>query len=189
MKPRILFASSEMFPLIKTGGLADVSASLPVALADQGHDMVVILPGYQEVLEKASNLKVVGQVSGFMIPDGTQILELPTKQGQPAIWLVRCDECFNRSGGPYTDGYLQEWPDNANRFAVFNRVVYEIAMGNGPTVWVPDLIHCNDWQTGLVPALLSLHDDAPPVVFTIHNLAYQGNFSKETFDALITGLD
>ena len=85
----------------------------------------------------------------------------------------------------YSEHWPSEtWPDNAARFALFARAVCAVAMNQAGLDWKPDLVHCNDWQTGLVPALLTLEEERPTTVFTIHNLAYQGLFSWNQFIAL-----
>lgn len=182
---RVLFASSEMYPLVKTGGLGDVSNSLPQALQQAGTDIRVVIPGYPDVLKAVKKSKVIAEVSGFMIPDNTRVIQARLPGTRLTLWIVDCAELFVRSGGPYVDTSKQEWPDNARRFAVFSRVIAELALGRLDVDWRPDVVHCNDWQTGLVPALLSLSDERPASVFTIHNLAYQGNFSREVFDSLM----
>ena len=182
---KILFASSEVYPLVKTGGLADVSYSLPLALSAKGYDIRVIIPGYPSVLEQLENPKEVCAIHGFMIPEGSRLLESTLPKSQVPLWIVDCPQFFHRDGGPYLDSYKQEWPDNAHRFAMFCRAVADVALGNAALEWRPDVVHANDWQTGLVPALLKLSDDSPASVFTIHNLAYQGNFSKQIFDELL----
>ncbi|HSH28318.1 MAG TPA: glycogen synthase GlgA, partial [Thiohalobacter sp.] len=97
------------------------------------------------------------------------------------VWLVDIPEYFDRPGNPYLGPDGQDWPDNAQRFHAFARTVVELALDRAGLDWQPDLVHCNDWQTGLVPALLSLEPTRPATVFTLHNLAYQGLFPWETF--------
>lgn len=89
-----------------------------------------------------------------------------------------------RTGGPYCDREGRDWPDNAWRYYLYCKVAELIACNQAQLNWQPDIVHCNDWQTGLIPAFLSLHNDRPQSVFTIHNLAYRGLFSEETFRAL-----
>jgi starch synthase len=92
-----------------------------------------------------------------------------------------------RAGNPYSDAYNSQWPDNAARFNLFCRVITALALDQAGLNWQPDIVHCNDWQTGLVPVYLAPHRHKPATLFTIHNLAYQGLFSYDTFKAL--GLD
>jgi starch synthase len=100
------------------------------------------------------------------------------------VWLVDFPPAFDRPGNPYLNANGQPWTDNAMRFALFARVAVLIGLGQAQLTWQPDIVHCHDWQTGLVPALLSLEKKRPATVFTIHNLAYQGLFSHKTFTAL-----
>src|SRR5690606_6020641 len=100
------------------------------------------------------------------------------------VWLVNIPGYFDRPGNPYLGADGRDWPDNAARFAAFCRAVVELAMDRAGLDWRPDVVHCNDWQTGLVPALLAREYKRPASVFTIHNLAYQGLFPWDSFAAL-----
>jgi starch synthase len=173
---KILFVTSEAHPLIKTGGLADVSGSLPKALAELAQDVRLILPNYQAI-------KTHGDVR-FMCSlrvDNREVnlLETQMPDSRVTVWLVDYPEFYNRPGNPYVDEEGDPWPDNADRFALFCRIVVEVAMDRAYLGWRPDIVHCNDWQSGLVPALLSLEPHRPSSVFTIHNLAYQGLFPQK----------
>lgn len=176
---KILYISSEAFPLIKTGGLGDVAGSLPVALCKQSQDMRLLLPAYPEVQRNISKSKTIATGSYYNL--SVQILETRLPGSNVVVWLVDCPAVFNRPGGPYTDYHGQAWHDNALRFAVFCHAAVDIALGRLELDWQPDVVHCNDWQSGLVPALLSLHIKRPSTIFTIHNLAYQGIFDRQTF--------
>ncbi len=176
---RILFASSEATPLIKTGGLGDISGALPAALKSMRQAVRLVLPAYPQALRNAGQVKKVStlNIGGHVV----RLLEGHMPDSQAIVWLVDSAPHFSREGGPYTDETGHDWPDNAERFALFSRVVVEIAMGRAGLKWQPEVVHCNDWQTGLVPALLSLEDSRPGTVFSIHNLAYQGIFPYKTF--------
>jgi len=176
---KILYISSEAFPLIKTGGLADVAGSLPVALLKQSQDVRLLLPAYPEVLSKISKSKKLITRSYYDLT--VQLIETRLPGSHVIVWLVDCPALFNRPGGPYLDKHGQAWHDNALRFAVFCHVAVDIALNKLKLGWQPDTVHCNDWQSGLVPALLSLHAKRPATIFTIHNLAYQGLFDQQTF--------
>lgn len=180
---KILFASSEIHPLIKTGGLADVSASLPAALARQGQSVRLVMPAYQASLNKLDSVKTVATVKldGYHRP--VNILESRLPQTDLLVWLVDSPEHFAREG-IYSQPEGLDWPDNAARFAVFCRAVVALAFDDAGLDWQPDIVHCHDWQTGLVPALMSQQPNRPASVFTIHNLAYQGVFDYATFQAL-----
>lgn len=180
---KILFAASEAQPLIKTGGLADVAGSLPNALTHFGHDVRLVLPAYPAAVEQAVPLKTVAtiKVPGSIEP--VQVLE--GKIGERVtLYLVDAPEMFDRPGNPYVDTNGNDWPDNPQRFALFSRVVAEIALNRAGFAWQPDIVHCNDWQTGLVPALLAGEWGRPATIFTIHNMAYQGVYDRMVFDQL-----
>ncbi len=179
MMYKIFYISSEIFPLIKTGGLADVAGSLPVALQKNNQDVRLLLPAYQSILDALDNKKVVAQTLHY----GQQISILETTlPGTPIkTWLVDCPYLFNRPGNPYLAEDGNPWPDNANRFALFAQTAVDIALNRCGLSWQPDVVHCNDWQSALVPALLKTFSTGPATVFTIHNLAYQGIFSSQTF--------
>ncbi|NOY61898.1 MAG: glycogen synthase GlgA [Gammaproteobacteria bacterium] len=181
---KILFVTSEAHPLIKTGGLADVSGSLPLALKKQRHDVRLVLPAYPEVIKGAGKLQTVATFDIAAAPQPVTILEGNLPGSSVKLWLVQCPVLFERNGGPYLDESGRDWGDNALRFATFCRAATEIALDQAGLDWHPDIVHCNDWQSGLVPALLSLHDNRPGTLFTVHNLAYQGLFHGDMRHAL-----
>jgi starch synthase len=184
MEPyRILFCASEVYPLIKTGGLADVAGSLPHALKKLGHDVQIVLPAYPSVLAQLKQpppLRVETRVLDYIV--GIRHTTLPGTR--VPVWLIDCPELYQRPGNPYLNQHGEPWPDNAIRFAVFSRIITSLAMNRCGQNWQPQIVHCNDWQTGLVPALLALEAQRPATVFTIHNLAYQGVFDRATFEQL-----
>lgn len=181
---KILFACSEMFPLIKTGGLADVAGSLPPALVQAGHDVRVMLPAYGDVLTKITAPQRIASLMLDGLPGSIDILETVLAGSELKLWLVHYGPAFDRGGNPYLDAHGVEWPDNAARFALFSRVIARIGQGAAGLDWHPDIVHCNDWQTALAPALLAMHHPRPALVFTIHNLSYQGLYPYATFQAL-----
>ncbi len=174
---KILFVTSEAHPLIKTGGLADVSGSLPKALAELGQDVRLIMPHYQAIhTDKEIHFLCSLRVDNRHV----NLWETQLPDSQVKVWLVDYPDFFNRPGNPYVNEEGEPWPDNADRFALFCRIAVEVAMNRAQQDWQPDIIHCNDWQSGLVPALLTLEPSRPASVFTIHNLAYQGLFPIES---------
>lgn len=179
---RILYASSEAAPLIKTGGLGDISGSLPAALKAMRQAVRLVLPAYPQALRNAGRTRKVAalQIDGHSVT----LLEGRMPGSGVVVWLVDSPAHFAREGGPYTDSRGLDWQDNAERFALFGKVVVEIAMNRAGLKWQPEVVHCNDWQTGLVPPLLTLEDSRPGTVFSIHNLAYQGIFPYRTFARL-----
>ncbi len=180
---RVLFCASEVYPLIKTGGLADVAGSLPHALSKSGHDVRIVIPAYHDVMRKLKHPPKVlleTRVQQYAL----RICQSTLPGTRVPVWLIDCPELFDRPGNPYHDEQGQPWPDNAQRFALFCRVIVLLAMNQCGLQWQPHVVHCNDWQTGLVPALLSPDSKRPATIFTIHNLAYQGIFDRATFDEL-----
>src|SRR6266852_5356503 len=178
---RILFVASEGLPFSKTGGLADVVEALPKALVAAGHEVAVVLPRYRGT--KVSTV-VLPSVT---IPMGGTRLRFPSVADGSVISGVRYffvddPDYFDRDG--LYGGSGGDYPDNAERYSEFCRVAIEIAKH----VWRPDVIHCHDWQSALVPVLLrTTYGDDPlvrdiPVVFTIHNMGYHGLFGKEALD-------
>lgn len=179
--PRVLFISSEVFPLAKTGGLADVSSALPAALSCLGADVRVMLPGYPQALDLAGPLDVV---SGGELPDGRLLMGRLPDSGLPIIFFD-APALFTRKGGIYQDGDRHDWPDNDRRFASFCRAAAFVALGKTTLGWRPQIVHANDWHTGMVSAFLHFSGQVrPKTVFTIHNLAFQGNFPLTAFASL-----
>jgi starch synthase len=177
---RILFAASEGLPFSKTGGLADVIEALPKALVAQGHELAVVLPRYRGI---KTSMVVMPSVT---IPLGSR-LRFPsiadgTMLNGVRYFFVDDPGYFDRDG--MYGGSAGDFPDNAERYSEFSRATIEIAKH----VWPTDVIHCHDWQTALVPVLLrSLYSADPlvkdiPVIFTIHNLGYQGQFPAAVLD-------
>ncbi len=179
---RILFVSSEAYPLIKTGGLGDVAGSLPRALLDLQLDVRLIMPAYAVAIEQLGETKILAQFSEGA--DTVTLREGLLPDSPLKVWLVDASGYFDRPGNPYLDSNGQPWADNAERFALFSRIVTRLALNQAGLDWMPDIVHCNDWQTGLVPALLALSAQRPATVFTIHNLAYQGLFPAENVQKL-----
>ncbi len=179
MKQPVLFISSEAYPLVKTGGLADVAGSLPLALKQAGIDIRLLLPAYQSVLEQLDDYQVVASTRHY--DHDIDILQTTLPGHDLKTLLVHCPALFGRPGNPYLDTNGQPWQDNALRFALFCQVAVDIALNRVGLDWQPGLVHCNDWQTALVPALLDTFLQRPATLFTIHNLAYQGLFDDRVF--------
>ena len=182
----ILFASSEVWPVVKTGGLGDVAYSLPHALKDAGQDVKIIMPAYRDVLASCDEIKILGWMDspyGYLTPS-IRLLEAKHKSMRTPLWLVDCQTLFDRPGNPYVNQDGQDWFDNAERFAQFSWAVSQIATGQVVEGWRADVVHSNDWQCGLIPAFLEDYAERPKRVFTIHNLAYGGHFSRQQFQDL-----
>jgi starch synthase len=173
---RILFVSSEGLPFSKTGGLADVVEALPKALVELGHEVAVVLPRYRgtrtaKVVLPSLTIPLGDKLRFPAIADGTTVHGV-------RYFFVDDPEFFDRPALYGEKG--QDYPDNPLRFAEFSRAAIEIAKH----VWQPDVAHCHDWQSALVPTLLrTLYAGDPvlrtvPVVFTVHNLGYHGFFDR-----------
>ena len=179
---KILFVTSEVFPLAKVGGLADVSAALPVALRAQGHDVRVLLPAYRCVKERIGDCKAgpVLDLVGFDTPAQLWFAEL--EDGEVPLILLDAPALFDRPGGPYTDDEGQEWPDNAARFLALALAAAAIAAKRAMMQWTPDVVHGNDWPAGFVYPLLRSRRLNVPSVFTLHNMAHQGLASLQLLE-------
>jgi starch synthase len=177
---RVLFVASEAHPLAKTGGLGDVARALPGALARKGVDVRLLLPGYPSALDSLKGAQVEATLDGAMgVPVGRLISGRLPDSGIPT-WLIDAPSLYQRPGGPYANAEGVEWPDNALRFAYLSHVGALIGLGLA-TYWRADVVHANDWHTGLLPLMLSrARRRRPASIFTIHNLAFQGNFPLET---------
>ena len=179
----VLFTASETYPLLKTGGLGDVVYSLPHALSELGLDVRVLLPGYRDILSQVSDIEIIGwlTVQGANRTHDVRVVSASHPGFDLRLWIIDCATLYDRPGNPYLhpDGY--DWPDNAERFAVFSRAAAMLAMDVLESGWRADVVHSHDWQTGLVSAFLSLEAHPPRTVFTIHNLAYGGHFSQTEF--------
>ncbi len=180
----ILFATSEARPLIKTGGLADVSSALPAALRKIGVDCRILLPGYQHVLSRLRGTEEVLRVSDLPGFDEVRLLLGKMPDSGVPVYVIDYPWHYHRHGGPYQDAAGRDYPDNAWRFALLSRIAAFLACPLSPHEWRPDLLHCNDWQTGLAPAYLRFYGCGAPSVMTIHNLAYQGIFPPDLVDPL-----
>jgi starch synthase len=183
---KILMVSSEIFPLAKTGGLADVVGSLSPALSRLGVGVTLGMPAYRSILESAVRLENTGLE--IEVPMGSRqekaaVLETELQEGLP-VYLIRADRYFSREGFYGTP--QGEYPDNAERFVFFSKATLDLARKTAP--W--DLIHCHDWQTALIPVAKRIHPHLYPEIhdsktlLTIHNLGYQGVFPPSEWELL-----
>lgn len=167
---RVLIAASEVFPFAKTGGLADVTGSLAIALMDLGVDVRVVLPHYRHVKQRTRG---TGEIDVPFGKGHRAVGVRETKLAGVPVNLIQYDPFFDR-------GSIYGYKDDAQRFALFSRGLLEMLLDMD---WIPDIVHCNDWHTGLVPAYLrTLYRGTSlgnaRTLYTIHNLQYQGNFRK-----------
>jgi len=176
---RILQVSAELFPLLKTGGLADVAGALPIALMAAGQDARVLLPGFPAILAGVHGLALVAE---FAAPWGERFALRAGRiaiDGNPPIpaYVIDAPALYDRPGNPYEDATRQPYGDNHRRFALLGWAAAQLARGLDPS-WRPEVVHAHDWHAGLAPAYLHFAREAgaPRVgsVFTVHNLAYQG---------------
>jgi len=182
----VLFVASEIAPWVKTGGLGDVAAALPEALRVAGADVRVLVPAYPALKAAFPAAPLLATLPSGNAFHGAALRAVHTAQGMP-LYLLECDACFDRSGNPYLGPGGRDWPDNALRFGLLARIAALLAGTASPLAWRPDVLHCNDWQTALAPAYLHYlpHGGArAATVVTIHNLAFQGLFSRDLLPAL-----
>jgi starch synthase len=180
----VLFCASEALPLIKTGGLADVAGSLPSAIRALGHDVRLFLPAYPRAVQKARDLRPAASLRLPGQPRPVRLLRGTVGQDTP-LYLVDAPWYFDRPGNPYLGPEGRDWDDNAERFTLYCRTAVELAMGRAGLDWRPDVVHANDWQTGLLPPLVAMEGrERPGTLLTIHNLAYRGMFDRATFNRL-----
>jgi len=174
---RVLFATPEAGPFVKTGGLGDVAGALPAALRALGADVRLLMPAYRGVAAKLGTTREIGQLPRTAGAPPARVLEGTAPNGVPVL-LVDCPVFFDRPGGPYQDDDGGDYVDNAFRFGLLSRVAALIGTDSSPIPWRADVVHANDWQTALAPAYLRYAPDATAAsVVTIHNLAFQGIFA------------
>ena len=179
---RVVYAASEYAPLVKTGGLADVAGALPAALRDAGVDVRVVLPGYPAVWAGVERLRRTVRVAPLGQMPAADAVEVALPGGTPG-WIVDHAGLYDRGGGPYQSASGGDWDDNPLRFGLLSHATARLA-GHGDG-WTADIIHANDWQTGLAPAFGALGvTQRKPSVFTVHNLAFQGVFPPGWVTAL-----
>ncbi|MGZ5066951.1 MAG: glycogen synthase GlgA [Usitatibacter sp.] len=178
----VLFATPECAPLVKTGGLGDVSAALPAALHALGHDVRVLMPCYPAVREADPR---AGELAAFtLFGHKVRLLDMRLPSGV-ALIAIDAPALYDRGGGPYQQDNGDDWEDNAIRFGVLSRVAAMLGTDATPLPWRPDVVHCHDWPAALAPVYLR---HAPgrraASLVTIHNLAFQGLFGYGEADAI-----
>jgi starch synthase len=167
-----------MDDFVRVGGLAAVSAALPRALR-LWSDVRILLPGYRDVVEQFAHIQIVGQCAGLAEMPACKLGLASTRDGLP-VYVLLCPQLYDRPGNPYGDASGRDWPDNDVRFARFASAAAQLAAGSLDKNWAADLVHANDWQAALVPAYLAWSGTRIPTILTIHNLAYQGLFPRES---------
>jgi starch synthase len=185
---KVLHAAVEIFPLVKTGGLADVVGALPAALHNSGTDIRLVLPGFPEIINALSSPFVIYETGAlFGAPKVTVLIGQLPGSSFP-VYVVDAPYYYQRksaSGNPYLGPDGIEWSDNFQRFALFGWIAAQLAIGHIDSHWQPDVLHAHDWHTGMACAYVSAHPvKSVATIFTIHNLAYQGAFSGADFHLL-----
>lgn len=179
---KVLFAASEIYPFVKTGGLGDVAGALPLALKKQGADVRLLLPGYPDILQKITKKQQICKLPDYFGASDAEII-FGQLEGHLEAYVLVSSHFYNRKGiYGYEAG--KDWPDNHGRFGGFCYAAKEIVARD--LKWRPDIVHGNDWQCGLMPVYLKemLEKNTPATVMTIHNMAYQGLFPKTFLSAL-----
>ena len=178
---KILAVASEAFPLVKTGGLADVVGALPGALAHHGVEMRIMLPGYPAVMAALKEARPIHQYDDLF--EGPARI-LAGRAGALDLLVVDAAHLFDRPGNPYVGPDGKDWPDNWQRFAALARAAADTGSGE-IKAFVPDIVHAHDWQAALAPAYLKFATGrAAKTVLTVHNIAFQGQFPATIFPSL-----
>ena len=178
MTLRVLFVTSEIDDFVRVGGLAAVSAALPRAL-QAWSDVRVLLPGYRDVMAQLMDLEIVDECPALADLPACSLEQSTTADGLP-IYVLICPTLYGRDGNPYVDANGRDWRDNDVRFARLASAAARLAMGEVDPGWRADLVHANDWPSALTPAYLAWRSARIPTILTIHNLAYQGLFARDT---------
>jgi starch synthase len=178
---QVLAVTPEIFPLVKTGGLADVAGALPLALGRQGVATRTLVPGYPAVLKSFGKKKPLAQ---FAALQGGKASVFSAEVGGLDLLVLDAPHLFDRPGGPYANAAGMDWPDNWRRFAALSRAGADIAAG-AIQGYTPDVVHAHDWQAAMTLAYMRYGAAVGvPSVITVHNLAFQGQFGAGIFGEL-----
>jgi starch synthase len=171
----VLHVAAEVFPLVKTGGLADVAAALPVALAGLGADVRLLLPGYPAVMDGVQHVRSVLDVGAAFGALRVRLLLARMPGTALPVYIVDAPYLYRRDGGPYQGRDGEEWPDNAQRFALLGWLAAHLAGGDADPAWAAQVVHAHDWHAAMSCAYMADRGQGSAVsVFTVHNLAFQG---------------
>jgi starch synthase len=185
---RVLHVCSEIYPLLKTGGLADVAGALPVAQSTSGCDARVLVPGFPALRAGILDQQLVTEVEPAFGSGAVSLYRGTLPGSSLAVYVIDAPDLYDRPGNPYADANNHAYPDNYRRFALLGWIAARMAEGLDPS-WQPQIVHAHDWHAGLAPAYLKAAEQATGrrlagSVQTIHNLAYQGNFPGHVFGEL-----
>lgn len=175
----VLHVCAEFFPLLKTGGLADVVGALPLAQRQHGADARVLLPGFPAIINQVTDKQKVTSLNTFA---GEVTLFYGHYQGTP-LYIIEAPHLYQREGSPYHDGYNNAYDDNYRRFGLLGFIAAELAKG-GDSLWRAEIVHAHDWHAALACAYLAAHGYPAKCMFTVHNIAYQGLFSPHLIHEL-----
>lgn len=179
MTLRVLSVASEAYPLVKTGGLADVVGALPAAVAPFDVDLTTLLPGYPSVMKALEQKEIVHRFPDLL---GVYASLLHGRAGGLDVLILDAPSLYNREGGPYANQQGKDWPDNWRRFGALGRAAADIASGTIQGLHA-DVVHAHDWQGGMAPTYLRYGRPVPSIM-TVHNIAFPGWFPAETFGDL-----
>ena len=182
---RVLHVAAEVYPLVKTGGLADVVAALPPALAAAGADVRLLLPGLPPILDAVQSARPVLDIGPAFGALRVRLLLARMPGTALPVYLVDAPHLYRRGGGPYQAADGSEWPDNIRRFALLGWVAAHLAADDADPDWVPDVVHAHDWHAAMTCAYIADH---PPTraasVYSVHNMAFQGVFPPHDWSLL-----
>ncbi len=182
---KVLQVGAEVFPLVKTGGLADVLGALPQALVAAGADVRLLLPGFPAILAGLDKPTVVCEIGAAFGAARVRLVRGTIAASGVCAYVVDAPYFYQRQGNPYLGADGLEWPDNAQRFALLGWVAAQVAAGGLDPGWAPDVLHAHDWHAAMACAYVAANPGAVvSTVFTVHNLAYQGLFDAKDFHLL-----
>ena len=186
----VLFVTSELAPWVKTGGLGDVAAALPPALTKAGNDVRILVPYYPALRQALPRATAVVSLDSFGALFANSALH-EARVGNLSLLMLDCPAYYDRPGNPYLGPQGRDWPDNYLRFGLLSRVAAWLGSDENTLPWQPDVIHCNEWHTALIPNWLrTIYRDVPfysniATLYTAHNLEYQGIFGSRVLEKTI----
>jgi starch synthase len=182
---KVLQVGAEIYPLIKTGGLADVLGALPQALCNQGADLRLLLPGLPGIIDAVLHAKRVCQIGPVFGAASVTLLRAQMPYTQVPTYVIDAPFLYRRGGGPYQDRHGAEWADNLQRFGLLGWVAAQLAQGQLDPDWHAEVVHAHDWHAAMSCAYLHAHPAGEAAsVFTVHNLAFQGLFPHDDWALL-----
>ena len=185
---RVLHVAAEIYPLVKTGGLADVVAALPPALAAAGADVRLLLPGLPAILEALQSARQVVDIGNCFGALKVRLLLGRLAGSALPVYVIDAPHLYRRGGSPYQASDGSEWPDNLRRFALLGWVAAHLAADDADAGWVPEVVHAHDWHAAMACAYMAEHRPTrAAAVYTVHNLAFQGLFPPQEWPFLGLG--